>query len=179
MSYIYHLKPHPFEGSSLMPLNSMPRDSDLYKRHAEKYIGREDLMEENIPFLNCKWNDVVQFSALDPQLIANELKKIQTDLKVTRGSYFKIPSERIIDNFDAVVFDRKKGKKGDFTIKESEILPFSHDFEEVVEVPTETINYWIDVKENGGKYLWFPFIPHIFVKGSVDITEFEVCEIKL
>ena len=66
MNYIYHIKPEPFMGTSLIPLNSMDRNSALYKNHAEKYIGRENLMLEVIPKLNCKWNDVVQFSTLNP-----------------------------------------------------------------------------------------------------------------
>ena len=52
MSYLYHLKPIPFEGTSLIPLNMMDRNSSLYKIHAQKYVGRESLMEETIPILN-------------------------------------------------------------------------------------------------------------------------------
>ncbi len=81
MNYIYHLKPEPFEGTSLIPLNLMDKSSPLYLGHAKKYEGREELMLEIIPKLNCKWNDVVQFSALNPQIIVQELKKIHPELK--------------------------------------------------------------------------------------------------
>ena len=84
MSSIYHMVPKPFLGSSLIPLSNMDKSSDLYSTHAKKYIGRESLMDEIIPILDCKWNDVVQFSALDPQIIVDKLKTIQTDLKIFR-----------------------------------------------------------------------------------------------
>jgi len=180
MSYIYHLKPEPFEGNSLIPLNLMDKESELYKGHAKKYIGRESLMEEVIPTLNCKWNDVVQFSALDPQVIVDELKKINTDLKAIRPYYFKIHIRDIISKYDAVIFDRKKREKGDFTIQEHEVsLLNEENYKELFDVPTETIHFWNDVKRNGGKYLWFPFITHILVKGIIDTTDFDICELKI
>lgn len=37
--------PVPFEGTSLIPLNQMDKKSDLYKGHARKYEGRDDLMK--------------------------------------------------------------------------------------------------------------------------------------
>lgn len=180
MSFIYHLKPEPFEGKSLIPLNLMDKDSELYKGHVKKYFGRESLMEEIIPILNCKWNDVVQFSALDPQIIVNELIKINPELKINRPHYFKIRVKDIASRYEAVVFERKKRERGDFTIKADEVLPLREsNFKELREIPSETISYWKDVKEHGGKYLWFPFVTHVFVKGIIDTTDFEICELKI
>ena len=65
MSNIYHVMPDPFIGTSLIPLNQMDKKGELYKFHSEKYKGRENLMEEVIPLLNCRGNDVVQFSAIN------------------------------------------------------------------------------------------------------------------
>ena len=180
MSYIYHLKPRPFEGTSLIPLNMMNKEGDLYKNHARKYEGREYLMEEIIPSLNCKWNDVVQFSALDPQKIVDKLKTIQTDLEMFRSEYFKIHVSQIVQIYDAVIYERnKKRVKKDFTIEDNEIIKFSHLYKETLQVPEETIDFWNRVRNNGGKYLWFPFVPHILIKGVIDTKNFEVCELKL
>ena len=68
----------------------MDRESELYKGHARKYEGREHLMEEIIPILNCKWNDVVQFSALNPQVIVDKLKTIQDDFKLFTGEHLSL-----------------------------------------------------------------------------------------
>lgn len=180
MSYIYHLKPGTFEGQSLIPLNQMDKTSQVYKTQAQKYLGREALMEQNIPLLNCKWNDVVHFSALNPQVIVDKLKEFETNLKIVRPYYFKIPVQDIIEKYDAVVFDRKKSEKGDFTIREYEISPLCESsFQELQQVPDETIKFWSDVKVNGGKFLWFPFVPHVFIKGMVDTSDFELCELQL
>ncbi|MFZ4715447.1 MAG: hypothetical protein ACOYL6_17110 [Bacteriovoracaceae bacterium] len=172
MSFLYHLKPIPFEGTSLIPLNMMDRDSVLYKSHAQKYVGRESLMEEIIPILNCKWNDAVQFSALDPQIIVNKLKTIDLDLQLFRFEYFKIHIDQIISSHTAVISNGKSGN--DITV--SSLLP---SYQEILEVPQPTIDYWNQVKEKSGKYLWFPFIPHIFVKGILETVNFEVCKLKL
>ena len=73
------MKPVPFKGDILIPLNQMDKQSDLYQGHVSKYKGREDLMDGIIPKLDCKWNDVVHFSALDPQLIINHLRIFEED----------------------------------------------------------------------------------------------------
>lgn len=180
MHYIYHLKPEPFEGKSLIPLNKMNKESQIYKNQAKKYLGREDLMEQNIPLLNCKWNDVVHFSSINPQMIVDKLKEFDTNLKVVRPYYFKIPIQHVIEKYDAVVFDRKKREKGDFTIREDEVVSLQKTtFQELRKVPDETVKFWSSVRANGGKFLWFPFIPHIFVKGEVETSDFEICELKL
>jgi hypothetical protein len=173
------MKPVPFEGTSLIPLNLMDKKSDLYEGHARKYKGREDLMNGIIPKLDCKWNDVVQFSALDPQLIVNQLKNIEEDFKLIRTEYFKIHVDQIIRKFDSVVFDRnKKQKKGDFTIHESEVVTLDNSYQELRNIPKETIQFWNEVKSEGGKFLWFAFIPHILVKGIIDTKDFEICTLK-
>ncbi len=180
MSYLYHLKPEPFEGNSLIPLNLMDRDSDLYRKNSKKYVGREELMKEVIPILNCKWNDVVQFSALDPQIIAKELRKYNPTLKIIRPYYFKVHVSQIASKYEAVLFDRKKRKKGDFTIRDDEVSPLTEqNYKELHEVPQDTIHYWMEVQKNGGPFLWFPFIPHILIKGIIEVSDFEVCEINI
>lgn len=179
MKYIYHLKPEPFEGTALIPLNLMDKSSALYLNHAKKYEGREELMQEIIPILNCKWNDVVQFSALDPQIIVGKLKEIHPELKLIRGEYFKIPIETIVPQHQAVIFKRNPNHpKGDLSISPEDIeLLTASSYQEQTEVPAATIKYWFNVKQNGGKFLWFPYVPHIFVKGIIDTSEFEICKL--
>jgi hypothetical protein len=181
MSYIYHLKPRPFEGTALIPLNQMGKDSDLYKKHVAKYKGREDLMSEIIPKINCKWNDVVQFSALDPQVIVNELVKYHKDMKLLRVEYFKVHIKDILDNYEAVIFDRKNSKeKGDFGIDEDDTEYLREgNYCELSSVPKATTDYWERMKVKGGKFLWFPFIPHIMVKGVIETSNFELCELRI
>jgi hypothetical protein len=57
----------------------MKRSSDLYKNNVQKYDEREELLDVRIPLLDCKWNDVVQFSSIDTTLIAKETLHINPD----------------------------------------------------------------------------------------------------
>lgn len=167
-------------GNELIPLNLMDPKSDLYKSHAKKYIGREALMEETIPLLNCKWNDVVQFSALDPQIILNELFKVQPTTKLTRMNYFKIKASSIIDKYEAVIFNRKTPKtRNDFGIEGSEVSVFDQSYREIKSVPFNTKNFWSKAKAKGQPLLLFPYIPHILVRAKIDTSDFEVCRFKL
>lgn len=179
--YIYHLKPVPFKGSKLIPLNRMDIESELYKNHARKYEGRKHLMDENVPILDCRWNDVVQFSALNPQIIINELKSIQPDFKLHRFECFKVHISDIIEKYDAVVFDRKERRQSNsFTIDHGEIVTLNlESYTELTSVPQMTTDYWSDVKIHGGKYLWFPYIPHVLVKGEIETKDFEIISLSL
>lgn len=180
MSFIYHLKPEPFLGTQLIPLNRMDKQSDLYKHHAAKYIGREDLMLEKIPKLDCLWNDVVQFSALDPQIILSKLQEIHPNIPLSDMSYFKIPIKDILSHHQTALFQRKSVKpRGDFSINDEDIeLLTWESYQESTEVPQATIEYWENAKKNGGRVLLFPYIPHVFVNGIVETKQFEICHIK-
>ena len=181
MDYIYHLKPEPFEGTCLIPLNLMDQNSILYQRHVRKYFGRETLMETIIPKLNCKWNDVVQFSAIDPQIILKKLKEIHSDLKFSNIEYFKVPIEELTTKYEIALFCRKTPKmKGHFTIDEDDIeILVQNAYKESKNIPEATINYWQEVKQLNGNPLWFPYIPHVFVKGIIETSSFETCSLSL
>lgn len=180
MSYIYHLKPEPFYGNKLIPLNQMDKSSALYKNHAQKYAERKELMEERIPLLNCKWNDVVQFSALDPQLIVKELKELQPGLKLLRPFYFKAHISDVLKQADAVLYNKKERSSKGFAIQESEIFPLAKNtYREAKGVPAWTRDYWKKAIDENRKILWFPFVPHVFVKGTLDVSDFEICQLKI
>lgn len=54
-------------GDVLRPLNVLRETHpDLYPTKAAKYAGREWVMDQRIPTLDCKWNDVLQFSPIEP-----------------------------------------------------------------------------------------------------------------
>lgn len=178
MSYIYHLKPEPMLGHELIPLNQM--EGELYQGHVKKYQGRESLIEQMIPILNCKWNDVVQFSALNPQIILDEIKKYQPDLKLWRPQCFKVHKDQIIGKYPAVLFNSDVNKqKGNYKITEKEISLFDEDYRELTEVPQKTLECWQDALETNGKLLWFPFITHILIHGIIDTTDFEVIKLTI
>lgn len=180
MSHIYHMLPEPFIGTELIPLNQMDKESVLYKGHARKYVGRENLTEQSIPILDCLWNDVVQFSALDPQIIVDKLKLIQPDFKIFRKSYFKIPVKDVEDIYDGVIFNRRSSGNKTYEIFEDEVeILSSKNYRELSVVPNETINFWNNAVNEKKPVLWFPYITHIFLKGRIETRDFEIFSIDI
>jgi hypothetical protein len=172
--------PKPFLGTELIPLNDMDKESSLYKGHAKKYVGRENLTEQSIPLLNCLWNDVVQFSALDPQLIVDKLKVIQPDFQLFRREYFKVSVEEVESIYEGVLFDRRNSSKKTYEIFPDEVKILNKEnYIELDKVPDETINFWKNAIEEKRPVLWFPYITHVFLKGRVDTSSFEICTIDL
>ena len=158
------------EGTRLIPLNQMDKEKDLYNKYSKKYIGREDLIEQRFPILDCLWNDVVQFSALDPRVIIKELRKYNEDLILSRKSFYKFSVKDIVSSYEAIVFDRDTSRKDkSFEIEPHEVMELKENsYRELESVPKRTIEYWERVKKDGGVFLMFPFITHVMVKGKVD-----------
>jgi hypothetical protein len=87
--YLYHMVPNDMTGSVLQPLNTLKESHpDLYVSKAEKYKGREHLMDIMIPTLECKWNDVLHFSPIHPQ----ELKEAfeEAGMKWSERKFFNL-----------------------------------------------------------------------------------------
>jgi hypothetical protein len=160
------------EGKSLIPLNQMDKDKELFQGYSKKYIGREELIQQSFPLLNCLWNDVVQFSALDPRIIIKELRKYNEDLVLSRKSFYKFSVKDITSHYEAIVFDRDLTRKDkSFKVEAHEVRKLEVDsYKELEEVPKRTIEYWKKVKAEGGVFLMFPFITHVMVKGLVDTS---------
>ncbi|EQC51699.1 hypothetical protein M901_0294 [Bacteriovorax sp. DB6_IX] len=158
-------------------MNLMDKESKLYQKHAKKYEGREVLMKEIIPRLNCLWNDVVQFSALDPKIILEALAKYQPDISLKR-QYYKVPIDKILGKYEAVIYDRTEPRiKGDYAIADDEVSLLSHHYQEIHHVPEQTELFWQKALESKKPLLWFPFVPHIFVKGEIETSDFELCDL--
>ncbi len=67
MSYLYHNVPKNLHGNILYPLNVLKQiHPDIYDQQVSKYFGREQLLKLQIPILECLWNDVLHFSAVNP-----------------------------------------------------------------------------------------------------------------
>lgn len=169
------MKADPFEGNFLLPLSLMEKESALFLRNIVKHKDRENLMNETIPKLLCNWFEVIQFSTIDPQIIVNELKAIKGEFEVPKKDYFKIHIEEVVDKYDAVILTRPSDQiRGLQNIHEDEVRFLDRSYEESFTVPENTIHYWESIKKHGGKYLMFPFVPHILIKGKIDVSQCEV-----
>lgn len=73
---LYHLIPSEVRGEHLVPLNGLrSTHPDLYDVHAAKHRGREWVIDEPIPPLNCTWGDVVFLAPVDSTELFNALAR--------------------------------------------------------------------------------------------------------
>ncbi len=171
MIFLYHSKPVDMIGNNLFPLNEMQTTlPEIYKLEKTKYINRESLMEEVIPFLNCKWNDVLHLSPIDPKIVYQEL--INAGFSPAKDVlFFKIPLDLIIENLTVIYkYETEVGEKGS-----DQFLKFSKkEFKNLAELPGGTRNWYKKCVESKKRPLLFHMVPHILTKSSIDISNCEV-----
>ena len=166
-------------GETLISLNKIKLlDSELYKQYAKKYYDHPDrpkLLEKEIPKLNCLWNDVVHFLPLHPHLIYNALRTIGVNVKMDLN-FYKIPTKNLVDNTNVVYLYRKENYKGPSAKINSEDVLFIEieKYEEMTELPIDTLSYYKEENKKGNKFGMFPFIPHILSLGEVSLVDSEV-----
>jgi hypothetical protein len=71
---LYHSPLRRAAGDELLPLNLLhDRHPEIYRQHRRRYDGREWVLDQRVPPLNCTWGDVVFFSPVDSTLIFEAL----------------------------------------------------------------------------------------------------------
>lgn len=169
---IYHIKPADVKGETLMPLNKIKQlDKAVYESKVKKYNGREVLLECIIPKLNCLWNDVLFFSPVHPQKIKD--LRDELNLKWNLFNWYELNPNDIPDFAkNTVIYDSEEKQKGDFSIDEKEIIPFSLDeLEKLREIPEATKRHYKIMNALGEPIFIFYQIPHILYKGSIPVSK--------
>lgn len=165
---LYHLAPKELVGSSLLPLSQLRSEqAQLYERYARKYEGREYLLDDQVPGLGCRWQDVVFLTALTPGTIRRlhetagfelpELRWIQIEPATLESSrlviYWYRHSQRELkyapENWDG------------FRVQ---LLP------ELQVVPDATVRHYADAAKGSTRPFAFFRTPHILHIGALDIT---------
>lgn len=172
MHYLYHRVPENMSGHILYPLNVLKeKDIDLYTAHASKYKGREVIMEDRLPFLNCLWNDVLHMSAVHPRDIKRAL--IEAGKK---GDFvlecFEI-DPHLLDSRSTIVFLAQNDTRTD-KLLESNFAPYNpNDIAQYATLSQVTKDYYRSKYEQGENPLLFHKIPHILYKGELDTRLFK------
>lgn len=170
MNYLYHLVPKNMEGEILFPLTQLKeRFPDAYVFSKKKYEGREHIMEQKIPILNCLWNDVLHLSPVHPKEIKNAL--LTSGKKdIPSHEYFEIdprdlkPENTIIYLYKEGIYNRD--------ISLAEFAEYEADkIKQYASIPTITMEYYKDKIAKGEKPLLFWHIPHILFKGSINTSK--------
>ena len=168
---LYHRKSPDFRGSVLYPLNALREVAvDLYERQRTKYAGREEILRQRVPLLNCLWNDVLHFSPVHPACVAKlarthglgwgeaewfEIDAIAAGFTSANTAVFRYTDTRLEspfpdEEFEAFEIERVAG---------------------MTDLPASTREYYRTVAASGGRYLIFVGVPHVLHRGPVDVAQ--------
>lgn len=180
MTRVYHMMPKNFTGNTLYPLNQLKTHlPEIYTAQAQKYLGREVLMQRKVPLLNCLWNDVLHFSPLHPSKIRDAL--MSTGFKWNARPWFAVnPVNSGFGAENAVIFLRTPPEDptafGNFDLPDADFIPFSLEQLELTrrEVPIATLEYLEFAKNNGERPVLFNYVPHILYRGAINVSDVEV-----
>ena len=167
---LYHRKSPDFRGNVLYPLNALRAVAvDLYERQRSKYVGREEILRQRVPLLNCLWNDVLHFSPVHPARVA-ELARAE-GLVWHEAQWFQI--DAVAAGFtpaNTAVF-RYADTRLEGPIGDEEFEPF--DIERLArmsELPASTREYYRSVAPGSSRYFIFVGVPHVLHRGPVDVA---------
>ncbi|MNS71059.1 hypothetical protein D3C72_1044140 [compost metagenome] len=168
MQYVYHRKSPDMVGGLLYPLYEIEKQlPEAYEKAKSKYVGREHVMDQRIPVLNCRWNDVIHLSPISPRILFSELTKagVITD----EHQWYKIPISKLIPDKTVILKNEKK------EITQDEILPFDpNTFQEMKGVNDACLQWYREHAAKGERPLIFAKLPHVLAMHAIDISDCEI-----
>ena len=170
--YLYHMVPADMQGKVLHPLNSFKdTNPELYLSKAGEYDDRKHIMELFIPTLECLWNDVLHFSAIDPAELKQAL--VEAGGEPREMKFYQIDPSLLDPNKTTIyLYKEKENEDGmnpeNFTEYDPEKL------EEHSALSQATKDYYKGEYSKGERPMFFVGVPHILHKGSIDISDLPV-----
>lgn len=177
--YLYHMVPERMQPSEdgkevLYPLNMLKdKFPELYEVAKKKYESseyRKSIPEMLIPTLEeAAWGDVLQLTAIHPV----ELKKalVEAGWHPEEMKFYEIDPDSL-DPKKTTVFLYREDKEDE---DPENFAPY--DPAKIVEhapVPEITKEYYREQGKQGEAPVLFVGVPHIFHKGPIDVSEFNV-----
>jgi hypothetical protein len=158
-------------GTTLYPLNALKEVYPAaFEMHVQKYIGRQRLMREIIPCLDCLWNDVLFMSAVHPKGFCKAYYNAGFP-RLRPMRFFRIDprvlEERNIAVLTGMGVNQPRGyaqyRRADLSLYAS--------------IPNATYAYWESERLAGNSrpFLWM-HIPHILYKGTIETSGLEIVE---
>lgn len=175
---LYHLVPRDLAGDTLYPLNELSKHyPEIAAAEMRKYDGRERLMEATLPILNCRWNDVLHLSPLHPTKIKKAL--IETGHRRADPAplkFFVVPPHAL-ERGQALFFKHSKDTRGHYDFLKSDFSVFDRDrYRELPEIPEVQRLYFLKMKEEGRRPLFWARTPHVLFRGSIHVAGLKVIE---
>lgn len=151
-------------GNILYPLNVLKNvNPDIYEDAITKYKDRRQVMEQEIPNLNCLWNEAIHLSLVNPQQIKQALREAGLDIAM---EFYKIdPRNFEPENTCTYIYDEMIGEPKKFIDYNPDLL------EQFEKLPKEAKEYYREAIKRGKNPLLFHLVPHVLYKGVIDISK--------
>ena len=174
--YLYHWVPENMEGNTLYPLSVLKEKyPEIYEQHVAKYKGREEVLKWTIPGLNCMWNDALHLTAVHPKYVKAALEEAGFKGKYESVCYEIDP--RVLDPKNAIVY-LYINERAVLGPDPKEFAEFDPDnIEKYASIPEYTKDYYKRSFTNGEKPRVYPWVPHIFYKGSINIEKLPIVKV--
>ena len=174
--FVYHHVPVNLTGSVLYPLNQLKQvHPDVAVVQLKKYQGREALLSQQIPHLNCLWNNVLHFSPVHPAKIKAAMEEAGHTTGYRRWRYFEVNAAFFSPN-NTVIWEYHERPHPHFPIDESECLPYEPRLlGKYTEVGEWTRRYYTVVKP-GARVLPYVGIAHVLYRGHLNMEEVKMIE---
>ena len=167
-TFVYHLVPPDLRGSVLHPLNRLRAAyPEVAARQLAKYAGREQVLAQRVPPLDCQWSDVLMFSPVHPAALTAALEEAG-HRRVPRR-WFAIDATQFTPEDTAIYLPGASPA-------EERFVPFTPGcLAQYADVSEAQRRFYRRVAP-GQPVLLFGGTPHVLYKGSVDIARARVVE---
>jgi hypothetical protein len=175
---IYHRVPANLEGKYLQPLNRLKASNPrVYAEAIKKYKGREGVLSQRVPNLDCLWNDVLHCSPIHPSLVCNELNR--RGIRIEQSRWFEIdPEQHGFSSLNTSIFLHPVREFGDFEQRDEDFAEFSLESLDLYrELPQATSKYFEECARDGENPLIFLWVPHVLFRGELKISSLKVIEV--
>ncbi len=174
--YLYHEVPKDLEGDTLYPLNVLKEKyPEIYDKKVAKYEGRQEVLNWNIPPLNCLWNDALHLTAVHPRAVKEALEEAGYMGKYEVTCYEIDPTLLDPKNTIVYLYINERAKDGPDPKDFVEFHP--NDMEKYSDIPEYTKNYYKRLFIGGEKPRVYPWVPHILYKGSIDVRNLSIVKV--
>jgi len=174
---LYHRVPRNLIGTTLFPLN-MLKDlyPEVYHNAVKKYEGREIIMEDVIPLLNCKWNDVIHLSPIHPQELEDAF--VALGRQGLKGREFFCVDAMSLNPQNTVVYLYQNETRAE-KFMEGNFIPFDPlELTTMSHLPEGTKKYYAEAFSQGEDPLLWYRAPHILYRGTIDTESLQRISIK-
>jgi hypothetical protein len=166
---VYHLVPPDLRGTVLYPLNQLKAIyPEIAAQRMAKYAGREHVLQQRVPPLDCVWNDVLMFSPVHPAALQAAMEEAGHVRSPRR--WFEIDTQRFTRENTALYLPGASPE-------EARIVPYEPGCLVHYAHVSEAQKRFYRLGELGKPVLLFGGTPHVLYKGSINIDQARVLEI--